>query len=123
MTDIAPPATGVWYDPAATLAAVNTILRLSGGDIDEDRLAALVPVAAGNIDAKLDGTVAVTGPPAPPWTQTALELEVVALYRNQNVDVDPWMAMGGARPSRDALVGGQTVAALVGPHKARWGVS
>ena len=55
MTDVAPPATRYWYDPAATLAAVFTMLRLSDGDVDQARIEALIPAAAGNIDAKVDG--------------------------------------------------------------------
>lgn len=123
MSDVTPPATAVWYDPAATLAAVFAILRLTDGDVDQARIEALIPAAAGNIDAHLDGEVAVSGPPPPPWAQTALELETVALYRAQGNDVDPSVVLGGFPARRDALVGGPAVTALTGPHKARWGVA
>jgi hypothetical protein len=123
MTDVAPPSTAVWYDPAAVVTAVLAVLRLSDGDVDQARIEALVPAAAGNIDAKLDGTVAVTGPPPPPWAQTALEMETVALYRAQGNDITAYAALGGAQPVRDALVGGPAVQSLLAPHKARWGVS
>jgi hypothetical protein len=123
MSDVAPPATAVWYDTAATVAAVFTILRLTDGDVDQARIEALVPAAAGNIDHKLDGTVPVVGPPPPAWAQTALELETVALYRAQGNDIDVSVPLGGFPPPRDALAGGSAVTALVGPHRARWGVA
>jgi hypothetical protein len=123
MSDVTPPATGVWWDTAATLAAVFAVLRLTDGDVDQARIEALIPAAAGNIDAKLDGEVAVSGPPPPPWAQAALELETVAMYRAQGNDIDPSVVLGGFPTRRDALVGGPAVAALVGPHKTRYGVA
>jgi hypothetical protein len=122
-SDVPPPATSVWYDPASTLEAGLAMLRLEGGDVDADRISALIPAAAGNIDAKLDGYVAVSGPPAPSWAQTALEMETVAIYRAQGNDIVPYASLGGAAPYRDALVGGPAVSSLVAPHKARWGIS
>jgi hypothetical protein len=64
------------------------------------------------LDAVLDG------PPPPAWAQTALELETLALYRAQG-GTDPFATVPTVR---DALVGGPAVAALVGAHKARWGI-
>jgi hypothetical protein len=123
MTDITPPASADWYDLTATVDAVLAVLRLSEGDIDEARIAALVPVAAGNIDAKVDRDTPLEGPPPSPWAQTALELETVALYRAQTADIDPYVALGGAQRSRDVLVGGPAVSSLLRPYKARWGVA
>jgi hypothetical protein len=125
MTHVEPPATSDWYDLAVTVAAVFKVLRLSDGDVDQSRIEALVPTAATNIEAKVDATVAVApdvpvldGPPPPAWAQTALELETLALYRAQG-GTDPFATVPTVR---DALVGGPAVAALVGAHKARWGI-
>ena len=101
-----PPASAVWYDLAATVDAVLAVLRLTQGDVEELRIAALVPAAAGDIDAKLDA-----------------ETATVALYHAQSGGADPYIALGGAQPVGDALVGGPAVAALTAPHKTRWGLS
>jgi hypothetical protein len=121
MTDVLPPATALWWDTTATVAAVFNILRLSDGDVDQARIESLIPSAAGAIDAYLDGVVAIVGPPPPAWAQTALEMETVARYRDQSAG-DPGDAFGAQRP-RDALAGGEAVASLLRPHRARYGVA
>ena len=72
---------GEWYDPAGTVAAVLAILRLEDGDIDEARIASLVPVAAERIEAFLDRVDPIPGPPPSPALQEALEEVTVDLYR------------------------------------------
>lgn len=74
-----PPAQGVWWDPAATLAAVLAQLRLTGTDIDENRLEALIPAAGRHINDYLDREADIS-PPALPTLQAALERVTIALY-------------------------------------------
>jgi hypothetical protein len=106
---VAPPATGIWYDTAATVAAVQAVLRLQSGDVDEDRLTALVPVAAGIIDDYIDGTVALTGPPALPQVQHALERTVIDLYVAGTpataAAVVSWLPEGVVRNLLDPIIG------------------
>ena len=124
VTDVAPPATGVWYDPAATLAAVLAILRLEQADVDETRLAALIPAAAFLIDDHLDRTVAILGPPPAPGVQAALEQVTVVMYRTKDVGAtgSSWLPADVAErfaqsdPITDVL--GQLL-----PFKQRFGVA
>ena len=80
MTDVAPPATGEWWDESATVAAVLHTLRLQGGDVDTIRLQSLVPAAGLIINNYMDRVVVIDGPPAPPDLQAALERVVIELY-------------------------------------------
>jgi hypothetical protein len=121
MTDIAPPATAVWYDAAVTTGNVLAVLRLSDGDVDQARLEALIPAAAESIDAYLDGDTAVTGPPPPASVQAALEAEVVARYRSTGAD--PYIALGVTYMARGSLYGGEPVTTLLRPSRGRRGVA
>jgi hypothetical protein len=116
-----PPATGVWWDPDETFAAVMQILRLpETGDVDEDRVKALIPAAGALIDYFVDRETIITGPPPPPTVQTALELITVDLYR---------------RPQTAPIIAGDVAAlyatldpaapywAMLLPFKARWGLA
>lgn len=88
-----PPLQDVWWDLAATKAAVLAKLRLLGTDIDAPRIEALVPVAGRLINRRLDRTVASTAEEIA-VNKVALEDLVIALYtpRPRNPDgsfVDP----------------------------------
>ena len=73
----------VWYDPDVTLAAVLAELRLAGGDVDEERLRALIPTAAADIDDYLDRVDPTDGPPPDPLLQEGLQIVVIDMYRDQ----------------------------------------
>ena len=78
---ISPPATGAWYDLAATVDNVLAILRLTDQDVDRARVEAAVPAAAALIDQYVDRPVVLDGPPPSPPLQQALEQAAIDLYR------------------------------------------
>ena len=120
MTDIAPPATALWYDLPATVTAVLAMLRLIDGDVDQGRIASWSrpPRAASTRPwtGRRHHRAAAAGMGA-----DRVEPETIALYRAQSGS-DP-SAARAHRAVRDSLVGGEPVAALLRPHRARWGVS
>jgi len=84
MSDIAtPPATGTWFDVDVTASAVFQILRLQGGDIDENRIRAIIPGAANRIDVYCDRAIVLDGPPPAPHIQHALEQLTLLRYLPQ----------------------------------------
>lgn len=95
----------VWWDPTETLANVLAQLRLYSNDVDEDRLAGLIPAAGEHIDNYLDRETPVEGPPPAPSLQAELERITIALYHG--VDDDPI--------GRDV--------GLLTLHKQRWAVA
>ncbi len=107
MTDIAtPPATGEWYDPDATLAAVLHVLRLQGGDIDAAAIRALIPVAGIAIDNYVDDDWVIDGPPPAPDFQYALERYTIELYRIDHPAAGAYIAPGDTylRSMLDSLI-------------------
>ena len=83
VTDIAsPPATGVWYDLDATVAAVLAILRLQGGDVDTTRIRGDHPRCR-PAHRRLPSTVStvIDGPPPAADYQYALEQLTVQRYQ------------------------------------------
>ena len=122
--DVYPPATAVWYDPAATLDAVRRQLRLSTPDIDDARLAALIPAAAYLIDDYVDGEFPLDGPPPAPLIQSALEQVTIVLYRTKDVGAvgSSWLPsdVAGRYAQSDPIV---DVLGQVLPFKRRWGVA
>ena len=115
MSDVAPPATGVWYDLSATVAAVLATLRLQGGDVDTARIQAIVPAAARSIDNELDRTVVLDGPPPDPLIQYELERRTINLYQ-ANIPI----AAIGAVPSWLPESGSSNIIAA---HRERRGVA
>jgi hypothetical protein len=118
----APPDYSPWWDEPATVAAVMAQLRLSTGDVDEARIAALVPAAGAMINAHLDRWDAT--PPQPlEIAQTALEQVTIELYRRKDA--------GAANPADYSLAAvvtryGSTdplgeVRAQLAPLRRRWG--
>ena len=57
---VSPPAQGAWYDLDTVVADVLARLRLTGTDVDEPRIRALVPSAAVLINAELDRVYPMT---------------------------------------------------------------
>ncbi len=88
---ITPPDQTVWWDTTATLASVLSTLRLQGGDIDEQRLEALIPAAGGMINDYRDA-VEPLDVPAPATLQAVLERLVIDLYRGIVEDPVGWLA-------------------------------
>jgi hypothetical protein len=77
---VTPLSLSPWYDVADTLEGVRGKLRLQIGDVDEDRLGALIPAAAHLIDVELDRCDMLTGPPPHPLIQWSLEHVTIRLY-------------------------------------------
>lgn len=112
--DPAAPSQAVWWDPVVTLAAVLAQLRLSGGDIDEARIAKLIPAAGQLINEHLDLAVD-PAPPIPVALQDALERVTIKMYnRTGDVDSVGVVIYDGADPL------GEVVSQLA-PYKSRWG--
>jgi hypothetical protein len=117
VTDIAsPPATGVWYDLDATVAAVLAILRLQGGDVDTTRIRAIIPGAALRIDVYVDRAVIIDGPPPGADYQYALEQLTVQRYRR-----DAPVAVMGTFPVIDDET--HLLDTIIAGRRERWGVS
>ena len=104
MSDVvAPPATGEWWDPAATLSAVLHTLRLQGGDVDTIRLQAIIPAAARSIELDVDRVEPLDGPPPEPLIQYELERRTIVMYQ-ADIPVaaivpgaPSWLPDGGSR--------------------------
>ena len=115
MSDVAPPATGVWYDLSATVAAVLATLRLQGGDIDTARIESIIPAAARSIDDELDRETVLDGPPPDPLIQYELERRTINLYR-ADIPItaintfQSWLPESGSPH-------------ILAAHKQRWGVA
>ena len=105
------PATAVWYDLDTVTAEVLAILRLTDVDVDAERIATLVPVAAAYIDMEVDRPEAILGPPPPPLVAEGLRTATIVLYRHKDAQFDTL---------HDALA---PVRMLVGPYKQRTGVA
>jgi hypothetical protein len=112
-----------WWDVDTTKAAVLDILRLGDGDIDEQRIVWLVPVAGQMINQWMDRPAGVQ---APDWAlyplQTAIETVTVSLYRDKDAPpttIDGLLA-GSMRPAGlDPLI---EVRAKMRGAKQRWGI-
>jgi hypothetical protein len=113
---VTPPASGVWYDVDDTTNAVLHILRLQGGDIDAERIRALVPVVGIEVEAYVDSDTVLDGPPPAADLQYVVEQGVIVLYRALIPAPDLYMP-GSAqllRPLFDSII----------PHRiARAGVA
>ena len=116
---IPPPATSLWYDPAATLAEVQAVLRLTVGDVDSTRLEACIPRAAGLIDQHLDQPEAWSGL-APEPVQGALVEVSVELYQRASDGAAFPADRATAAMWGDPL---RAVYATLMPYKRRWGVA
>lgn len=108
----------VWWDPAATLTAVLWQLRLGGGDIDAEHIAACIPAAGRAIAAYIDPVVAVPGPTPPGPLQVALETVTIAIYHRDQVAA----TVGATAPSRpfDPVA---DVATELDTYREQWGVA
>lgn len=84
MTDIAPPATGAWYDIQVTVEQVLAILRLTEQDVDVARIDASVPAAAIHLEQYVDGIDVIEGPPPSAALQQALNVVTIALYQRKD---------------------------------------
>ena len=82
MTDycVPPPAQGEWYDADVITEAVLSRLRLRTNDLDKDRVLALVPVAAGEINNRLDRVHEMTPETVPQGVLEALRNVTVEMY-------------------------------------------
>ena len=123
MTDIAPPATDEWWDPVSTKAAVLHQLRLREGDVDEDRVEALIPVAGHLINVYLDRPADSSWPVAA-TLQPALEQVTIELYRRKDAPLsgsNDWASTAGMLPFGQVDPIAQVAAELAG-QKRRWGV-
>ena len=115
MTDVAPPATDEWWDTVLTKAAVLHQLRLREGDVDEDRVEALIPVAGQLINVYLDRPAVSPGWPVPVQLQPAIEKETIRLY-DSRLSTQDVVNYGAVDPLSE------TAATLAG-LKRRWGVA
>jgi hypothetical protein len=113
LSDVPAPATGVWYDIDVTVGSVLAALRLTISDIDEPRVRALVPSAAGLIDGFLDREVVLEGPPPHPTVQAVLEELVIVLYHGT-------LPVPGFPESIDVV---SALLLRLLPFKQRWGTS
>jgi hypothetical protein len=117
MTDVAPPATGVWYDDDEVTDAALHRLRLQGGDIDAELIRGLVPVAGIAIEAYVDSETVIDGPPPAADYQYAIIHAVIWLYQAEMPSTDPYATTSTAtllRPLFDSVI----------PHRrARAGVA
>ena len=114
MSDVAAPATGVWYDLDVTTSEVLAILRLTEQDVDVERIQTLVPAAALLIDEYLDRPDVVDGPPPSAKLQQALDQATVELYRRKDVSTSGFVAVTSIlAPLKGDLIG----------DKQRWGVA
>lgn len=112
MSDVAPPATGVWYDLDETTSQVLAILRLTEQDVDLERIRDCVPAAALRIEQYVDAAEdPVAGPPPSQQLQQALNKATIDLY------VRPGPSIDG---SVDVLA---PIRSELGPSKQRWGVA
>jgi hypothetical protein len=109
---VSPPDTAVWYDPADILAEALARLRLTDADVDADRIATLIPVAARSMDFEMDRPIAPPGPPPAPELREALVLRVIDLHQIKAPTANTGF---GAPPPFDASRD------LIAPHKQRWG--
>lgn len=119
----APPDQTVWWDPAAVTAAALAVLRLTAGDVDADRVAALVPAAGARINDVLDRDADNPVPtPAPAPLVDAIVHVVVELYRAKDAppsSVDGLIASAWRPPTVDPVAG---VRAMIAPYKQRFGI-
>ena len=76
----------VWVDADQVLADVLDVLRLPPTDDDSDRIAALIPAAAGLIETYLDreDQPLDPAPPMHPLIQTAMTNCTIELYRRKD---------------------------------------
>jgi hypothetical protein len=81
MTDLAPtpPDQSEWWDQAVHVANVLTLLRITDGDVDADRVDQCVAAAGRHINNRLDRVDPIE-PPGPPNLQVMLERVAVDLY-------------------------------------------
>lgn len=113
MTDVVAPVQSEWWDLESTLTNVLRMLRLAGGDIDEDRITALIPTAGYQINSRLDLTIGIVPGSAEALSlQDALESLTIALYQPPVQDID------GSFMDPVDMVAGQ-----ITPQRERWGVA
>lgn len=110
----------VWWDPAATLAAVLWQLRLGGGDIDAERIADCIPPAGRAITAYIDPSVPLPGPPTS--LQSALEAVTIAIYHRDEVGATVGGSVSSLRPSGERFDPVADVAAELDSYKDQWGM-
>lgn len=112
MTDVAPPATGVWYDLQDIVEELLGILRLTEQDVDVERIQGIVPHAAWRLDQHRDGVEVREGPPPSAADRHALVTLSAEMYRGvaPSVTGEPGDAFDSVRA--DAL-----------PQKRRWGTA
>ena len=110
MTDVAPPATDEWWDTVLTKAAVLHQLRLREGDVDEDRVEALIPVAGQLINVYLDRPAVSPGWPVPAHVAAGIREGDDPAVPRQDAPGD---ATTGVHPGHARLRGGR-------PARPRW---
>ena len=108
----------VWWDPSATLTAVLWQLRLGGGDIDAERIAACIPAAGRAIAAYIDPVETIPGPPAAGPLQVALEAVTIAIYHRDEV-----AATVGAPAPTERFDPVADVAAELDTYREQWGLA
>jgi hypothetical protein len=133
---VTPPARGDWYDLGAVVDDVMGRLRLRSVDVDRARIEHLVPVAAEQIDIRLDRAYPLT-PVGAVDTEDVDEDEDVTELLDSNVTADILDALRnvtielylrrGPVP-RDAVTVGEIASAIdaAAPnleegHRSRWG--
>jgi hypothetical protein len=113
----------VWYDPAATLAAVLATLRLQSGDVDADRIADIIPAAAAIIEQWADRVDPLPGPPPPADLQQGLEIVTIAVYHQAALVATIGggvSSLTGSSTPFDPLADAYT---LLAPYKQQWAVA
>jgi hypothetical protein len=123
VTVTAPDVT-VWWDATTATRAALATLRLTDGDVDAGRVAALADPAGQIINQRLDRDPvdAFTAATAPAQLHLAIVLVIVNLYRAKDqpaASIDGMM-LGSVPPTYvDPLAGART---LIDPFRARRGV-
>jgi len=111
----------MWFDLEETVAAVLAILRLTGQDVDEPRLRALVPTAAARIEKWLDRSDPMPDASTEPLLQEGLQLVTLEMYRQPAtagslVGLTAEVAIGVLDPIAPA-------APLLQPYRQLWAVA
>lgn len=128
---VTPPARGDWYDASEIVDDVLSRLRLRSVDGDRARIEQLVPVAAEQIDIRLDRAYPMTpagttdeDPDDPQLLETNVTADILDALRN--VTIELYLRRGPV--PRDAVTVGEIASAIdaAAPnleegHRSRWG--
>lgn len=122
-SSIAPPSAGNWYDPAQTRSNVLARLRMTESDVDVDRVDRSIAAAKDAIDARLDRTTPIAGPPPAAGLQEALEVAAVAIYHRGTVTATVGAGAITLPTTGEPFDPLADVAVELEPYRERWPVA